>query len=536
MKVSLLDCTLRDGGYINDWRFGKEVITGFNKKIAETGIEFFEVGFLKGNSYDPDRAIYPDVISISKSIQFKSTKMIYVAMIDMSDPIPLERIVPYDGTSIDGIRVIFKKNKIDVAYEYCEQIQKLGYFVFVNFVGTDLYTDKEFIEGIEKFNVLHPYAVSIVDSFGLIKRKQFLRLVYIADNNLLPDISLAYHAHNNLQQALGNAQTLVELGLNRSIIIDACVFGMGRGAGNLNLELFAEFMNDNYNTDYKIEPMLEIMDEYLNNIYMNKFWGYSLPLYLSAVNNCHPNYAILYAQKNSLGVKSMNEIMRSMSNETKQTFSSVKAEELYKEYQQQYVDDAGSLTELNSILKNKKILILAPGYSIKTYKKQIGEFIDNNFPIIVSVNFIPDDYLPDYIFCTNERRATEIEQKGIDDGVRLIISSNIAKNLESSLRANYVVNYSSLLNNYNEVRDNATLMLFELLIKINVTRVYIAGFDGYSSDITRNYADKKILLFENDDYKYIRNKMISEYLVDRQKTININFLTPSIYLDGDKND
>ena len=84
---------------------------------------------------------------------------------------------------------------------------------------------------------------------------------------------LAYHAHNNLQQAFGNAEALVEMNLKRDILIDACVFGMGRGAGNLNLALFAEHMNENYDKHYQIEPMLEIMDEYLNDIYKAKFWG-----------------------------------------------------------------------------------------------------------------------------------------------------------------------------------------------------------------------------------------------------------------------
>ncbi len=91
---------------------------------------------------------------------------------------------------------------------------------------------------------------------------------------------------------MGNAEALVEMNLKRDICIDACVFGMGRGAGNLNLELFAEYMNENYDTEYRVEPMLEIMDEYLNDIYREKSWGYSLPLYLSASTGCHPNYAI----------------------------------------------------------------------------------------------------------------------------------------------------------------------------------------------------------------------------------------------------
>ena len=147
-RVVLLDCTLRDGGYINDWCFGEENIKGFCRKIAQTGIEICEVGFIKGDTYDPKKSVFPDIESFKNVIQPKSKRMKYVGMIDMSAPIPMDRIVPFDGTSIDGIRVIFKKDKIDEAYEYCKYIQDLGYFVSVNFVGTDSYTDKEFIGGI----------------------------------------------------------------------------------------------------------------------------------------------------------------------------------------------------------------------------------------------------------------------------------------------------------------------------------------------------------------------------------------------------
>lgn len=66
----------------------------------------------------------------------------------------------------------------------------------------------------------------------------------------------------------------------------------GWGAGNLNLELFAEFMNENFDTEYRIEPMLEIMDEYLNDILQEEILGLFAPFYLSASTGRHPNYAI----------------------------------------------------------------------------------------------------------------------------------------------------------------------------------------------------------------------------------------------------
>ena len=68
-KIYLLDCTLRDGGYINDWRFGRETIKGFCKKIARTGIEILEVGFIKRDPYDPDQSLFPDVQSFTDSAE-----------------------------------------------------------------------------------------------------------------------------------------------------------------------------------------------------------------------------------------------------------------------------------------------------------------------------------------------------------------------------------------------------------------------------------------------------------------------------------
>ena len=90
-KIYLLDCTLRDGGYVNDWRFGREAIHGIGPKLAESGIEIFEAGFIKGDSYDPDRAVYPDVEAMADAIAPKLPELMYVGMVDMSAPVPLER-------------------------------------------------------------------------------------------------------------------------------------------------------------------------------------------------------------------------------------------------------------------------------------------------------------------------------------------------------------------------------------------------------------------------------------------------------------
>ena len=122
---------------------------------------------------------------------------------------------------------------------------------------------------------------------------------------------------------------------------------MGRGAGNLNLELFAEYMNENYNTHYRLEPMLEIMDEYLDDIYKIKSWGYSLPLYLSANFHCHPNYAIYLSDRDTLNVKAFNEILKSIPDKDRAVFTSEKADKYYRNYQENYVDDKETILKLH---------------------------------------------------------------------------------------------------------------------------------------------------------------------------------------------
>lgn len=522
-KISLLDCTLRDGGYVNDWQFGEETIKGFSKKIVQTGIEMFEVGFLKGDKYDSNRSVFPDIQSFVPMITPKSPDMLYVGMLDMSAPVPMDRLIPCDGTSIDGIRVIFKKDKTDEAYEYCKYIQDLGYKLFVNFVGTDLYTDKEFIEAIERFNTLHPYAMTIVDTFGLIKRKQFLRLCYLADNNMEEGICLCYHAHNNLQQAFGNAEALVELNLKRDICIDACVFGMGRGAGNLNLELFAEYMNENYDTQYRIEPMLEIMDEYLSDIYKTKFWGYSLPLYLSANANCHPNYAIYLEEKKSLTVRSFNELLRGIPKEDKALFSKERAEKYYREYQENFINDREAIAALTSQFKGKTVLLLAPGKSIIDYKDEILALANDPDTLVCAVNFVDSELPIGYVFSSNMRRYHTIQGK---TSARCIITSN----MKEAETYDYKVNFASYAVNEPEILDNSGVMALGLLLDLGVKNVKIAGMDGYSGIKSGDYFDRGL------DYDFSkeadkRNTLIKAEIEKIGKKMNIEFVTPSCYKD-----
>ena len=168
-RINLLDCTLRDGGYVNDWHFGRDAIFNIGKKIVLAGIEYFEIGFVRECEYSKDYSLFDGNDSVRDMIAPKNPDTHYVGMIDMGRPIPLEKLGKRVPDGFDVFRVIFKKSKIEEAYNYIQELEKLGYDVFAQAVGTDNYTDSEFIALIEKFNRLPIKAFYIVDSFGLIK-------------------------------------------------------------------------------------------------------------------------------------------------------------------------------------------------------------------------------------------------------------------------------------------------------------------------------------------------------------------------------
>lgn len=522
-SIKILDCTLRDGGYINDWQFGEKAIKHIVKKLADAGIDIVEVGFIKGTEFNKDRTIFPSIKHIENFVKPKNSNVLYAGMIDLGNPISIEKLTPYNGESVDIIRIIFKKNKISEAFEYCKLVQKQGYKIFVQPVGIDNYDDSELVELIRKFNILNPDAFYIVDSFGLISKKEFSRLLYIADNNLEKHIALGYHSHNNMQQAYGNAQVMAEMNLNRDLIMDASVYGMGRGAGNLNTEIFATYLNQYYNRSYRVEPMLEIIDLYLQKIFMQNFWGYSMPLYLSALNNCHPNYAIYFSEKNTLNVKSMNEILRTMDLNLKSDFSNKNAEKIYSEYQQNFVDDNTVIEKLKREMMDRKVMILASGKSIDICKDKINKFIEKNNPIIISVNFETSKFDCDYLFCSNQKRFDRLNELV---KIKRIVTSNII----NSNSKDYVVNYASILNDIPGISDNSTLMVINLLIELGFKEVSIAGFDGYSLIPNSNYVDLDMMLVEKDETKLQRNEKIKNYVNSIKCIINIEFITPSLYI------
>ena len=182
------------------------------------------------------------------------------------------------------------------------------------------------------FQTLDPMAIYVVDSWGTQSSKSILHYVRLADKILKSTIAIGYHGHNNMMQALGIAADFINEGLERDIIIDASVYGIGRGAGNLNSELIARYMNNELKKEYNVSPMIEVYSKYIKEIFVKSPWGYSIPHYITAVYNCNPNYGAYFGNELGFDSSIIEQIISKMPEEDRVIYSKEKADFYSKKY------------------------------------------------------------------------------------------------------------------------------------------------------------------------------------------------------------
>ena len=243
-------------------------------------------------------------------------------------------------------------------------------------------------------------------------------------------------------------------------------------------------------------------------------------LFRSAKFNLHRNYAEYLIGKGRLRAKQINQILAGIKADKKTAYDEAYIEELYRKFQNHEVDDAKLLTALEEKLKGRKILILAPGASIRRQREEIEAFIKEESPLIFAANFAPADFSADYVFCSNAMRYDALEEKR--QGSEVLITSNLTDVCEEP----NVLNYADLSFDEKGICDNCVIMLMKLLIRLKAKQVYVAGFDGYQKEggnyVTSYMASQHTKGMEEN----IRNRA---YVENIRKQIEVVFLTGSLY-------
>ena len=532
-NIRILDCTLRDGGRIIDCTFPDNEIKDIAARLASAKLDIIEIGFLRDRNkvnFSGNSTFFTDVNQIIPYIDKTKSDAMYVAFIDYG-MFDIDSLSQYDGKSIDGIRLGFTKNDYlrDKAgiISWINKIKDAGYKLFVQGVNSLNYSDKEFLEIIDMVNEVHPYGFGLVDTYGAMYSEDVARLYGLLDRNLLPDICVDFHSHNNYQLSFSLAQEIIKLSESgsRQVIIDSTLGGMGKVAGNLNTELIVDYLVRKKLYDYDLDTILDCYDDYIYKYSLKNTWGYSIPAMMAGIYKSHPNNVIYLTEKFRLGSKDIGKILSMIDPVKRQRYDYDNIEKLYIEYSSESCDDYASIERLKGLVQQKEVIILVPGNSLNTKRSIIDEYIiTHDEAVIISVNFVADNKKA-IAFFGNQKRYNMLGQKREN---RCVIRCS---NIKSDTKSDIVVNYNSLIDRGYKYFDNSTIMLLNLLKRIGPSKISLAGFDGFTADMLSNYYDDS---FQNDrhvsEFESLNeeiSQMFSDYVKIVADDCKINFITPS---------
>lgn len=290
--IKLLDCTLRDGGYINNWRFNEEFINNFNK-MSNKVVDYVEIGFInKTNKYrnqivGKSRILDLEQINLFSKYNFKK--------VVMGDFIDINLNILKENLNIDLVRIAFNKKDYKEALHKCKIVKEMGYKVSVNAMAITNYNHEELQYLFNYINENNLDILYMADSYGSLHQEDIKKYLYLFDSKLNRKCEIGFHLHNNMNNAYGNYEYLKNITktIDRTIVVDSTMFGMGRGAGNLQTELV--IINENKNIQFK--KLLEILifiQDYIKPIYKTNenYWGYDIDYLLSGHLKMHPNYIV----------------------------------------------------------------------------------------------------------------------------------------------------------------------------------------------------------------------------------------------------
>lgn len=563
MSIKIIDCTIRDGGHLNKWFFSPVCVKASYYAALKSGIEYFEIGYrtpstavgLGDFGYCKDEFMFS---LFNSSDKCKLTVMVDAGKFDSS----LFKECSPQNTSVRAVRVAAYPYELTKAISQIEELKIKGYEVFLNLMASSELNAEQFniLKSWENKNILQ--AVYFADSFGAFLPSDIP--YHVEKLKSLGFEHIGFHPHNNLQMSFANTLKAIEEGVT---YVDASIFGMGRGSGNLPIEVLVGYLEKQGNKNYNTVPYLEVIERFYTDLFQELNWGYKIQSLMGGLKNIHPYYIDdLFKRKTftvdeiwnaldivkekcpiSFSVEKLNEVLagRFYTPITKE-----KVEEVYQGIADKLkiipasdAFKAGGL-EVQNRYPGRNFLVIANGPSILRYKDDINRFIEEGSCVTIGINYLPSDFTPDYHMFVSRKRfvkyVTYVNKTSV-----LLIPSFFGQDIVSENYADKCVFFDV------ETVDNAMVPPVEgtvqRLVNLNVavsailmayqmgaSEIYAVGMDGYADEI-----NKKMVYFynENDvaDDKEVASLMyeklaeeldrINRFLQD--KSIPFSIITPT---------
>lgn len=288
-KIKVLDCTIRDGGLINNHDFDHRFVRAVYKAISETGVDYMEMGYKNTKRLFSPKEYgawkFCDDDEIKRIIDGIESDTKISVMVDV-DRVDIEDVKPAKESPVDMIRTASYVKDIDKAIYMVNHFAEKGYETTINIMaisrdmGPELDEALRQIEEESKVNVVY-----IVDSFGALYQEPVEYLVKKA-RVILKTREVGFHGHNHQQLAFGNT---IEAIIHDANYLDGTIYGIGRAAGNCPLELLIGFLK---NPKFDIRPILDLISKEFIPLRNKIEWGYIIPYAISGMMNEHPKAAM----------------------------------------------------------------------------------------------------------------------------------------------------------------------------------------------------------------------------------------------------
>lgn len=499
-KIDILDCTLRDGGYVNNWMFSKKLARECYRSLSKSGVTYVEMGFRGTMRYfEPEKyglwRFSPDDLICEVTRNIRGAE---IAVMGDFGKIHLDDFSPAAESPVSLVRIAAHKDKINSAITFLEEIKAKGYIASLQCMGYSTYSEnekKDLIDILKKSSVDYVY---IADSYGSILPFQIRELFEpLLEVN---SFRVGFHPHNNIQMAFANTLEAIRTGVH---IIDSSIYGMGRGAGNLPTEIILSFLSQQTTNTYNVLPVLNCIERFFLDLHNDTTWGYELPYMISGILNCHPNYSKELLRRKTFSmediwagaecIRELNPVgfrmeiverLISAGLVSNSKASSVMSSAEIPQPSQPILPSPAYIDRH----KGREFLVLANGPNLKKYRSEIKAFIHRYDPVILGANYLAGLFKPHYHSFNNKKRfCSYIEQ--VNPESQLLLGVNIPHEMieEYVMREHETLSFYDRMENDFEIHKGVILsncgtisvLLVAVAVVMGAERVFVAGMDGY---------------------------------------------------------
>lgn len=307
----IIDCTIRDGGLVNNFKFDDAFVKAVYKACTEAGLDYMEIGYKASKKiFSPaeyGKWKFSDEEDIKGIIESFDHRTKLSVMVDAERTDYHEDILPKNRSVLDMVRVAAYSHQLPTAIDMVKDAHDKGYEAAINLMAVSLLKEEELERVLELLSATEAQIIYLVDSYGTFYPETIKELVrkylgYVQSSGK----KVGIHTHNNQQLAFANTIQAANAG---AAYLDATISGLGRGAGNCPVELLLGYLK---NPRYSVYPILTCIQDKILPLRKTVKWGYTLPYMFTGQLNLHPQYAIdmLKGADNSDYVSFYNSLLK----------------------------------------------------------------------------------------------------------------------------------------------------------------------------------------------------------------------------------